>query len=88
MFFSDAHERMQRNPLLAVVESSMRGGDTGLSWNVTAPCRLEAEMWLCKKDVAEGRCEEITGSRRTLDWHKWTVLNRHWVKASGNIIFI
>lgn len=40
--------------------------EAGLSWNVTAPCRLEAELWLCKREAAGGECEEVTGSRRTL----------------------
>ncbi|XP_068997610.1 interleukin-17 receptor C [Embiotoca jacksoni] len=66
----DAFERMLHNVSVSVVESQMREGGTGLSWNVTALCSLEAEVWLCKKDQAAGRCEEVTGSRQTLqaDW--------------------
>ncbi|KAK9514862.1 hypothetical protein VZT92_025548 [Zoarces viviparus] len=62
----DALERMQHNVSVSLEESWMREGGPGLIWNVTAPCRLEAEVRLCKKDLAGGRCEEVTGSRQRL----------------------
>ncbi|XP_061591843.1 uncharacterized protein wu:fl23c11 isoform X2 [Cololabis saira] len=62
----DALERMLHNVSLSVVKSRVRDGRTGLSWNVTSPCRLEAEVWLCKKDLSGGRCEEVMGSRQKL----------------------
>lgn len=77
---------MQHNVSVSVAECQMRGGGTGLSWNVTAPCRVEAEVWLCKKDVAEGQCEEVTGSRQRLHNHVqagWSATHSgHWVKKS------
>ncbi|XP_026223540.1 interleukin-17 receptor C isoform X2 [Anabas testudineus] len=79
----DAHERMRHNLSVTVVESPMRGGETGLSWNVTAPCRLEAEVWLCKKDVAGSQCEEVAGSRQALNSHEeWrTIHSGLWSKS-------
>ncbi|XP_056278120.1 uncharacterized protein wu:fl23c11 isoform X2 [Pseudoliparis swirei] len=64
----DALERMQRNVTVTVEESRGRrqGGAGGLTWNVTSPCSLEAEVRLCEKDPAGGRCEEVSGSRQTL----------------------
>nr|XP_046253352.1 interleukin-17 receptor C [Scatophagus argus] len=62
----DALERMRHNVSVSVAECQMREGGTGLSWNITAPCRLEAEVWLCKKDPAGGECEEVKGSRQSL----------------------
>ena len=56
---------------------------TALSWNVTAPCKLKGEVWLCKKDSAGGGCEEVTGSRQSLYNHTgdgWrATANGHWV---------
>ncbi|XP_073325456.1 interleukin-17 receptor C [Pagrus major] len=85
----DALERMQHNVSVSVADCQMRGGGTGLSWNVTAPCRLEAEVWLCKKDLAGGQCEEVTGSRQRLDNHAqagWSATrNGHWKTGEFNV---
>ncbi|XP_026188944.1 uncharacterized protein LOC113145976 isoform X2 [Mastacembelus armatus] len=62
----DALERMQHNVSITVVESPLRDGGIGLNWNVTAPCRLDAEVWLCNKDLAGRQCEEVKGSRQIL----------------------
>ncbi|KAM7411636.1 hypothetical protein PAMA_021563 [Pampus argenteus] len=72
-----ALEIMQRSVSVSVVKSGI-----GLSWNVTAPCRLEAEVWLCKKDEAGGQCEEVNGSKQSLYSHVdagWRATrNGHW----------
>ncbi|XP_062283066.1 interleukin-17 receptor C [Scomber scombrus] len=62
----DVLEGMLHNVSVSMVEYPMIEGGTGLSWNVTAPCRLEAVVWLCKKDPVGGQCEEVTGSRQSL----------------------
>ncbi|XP_040922339.1 uncharacterized protein wu:fl23c11 [Toxotes jaculatrix] len=86
---SDAVERMQHNVSVSVEEFQMREGGTVLSWNVSAPCRLEAEVWLCKKDVAGGQCEEVTGSRQRLHSHAhagWSATrNGHWKTGEFNV---
>lgn len=85
IFFSDALERMQPNMSVLMVECQMRDGSRGLCWNVTAPCRLEAEVWLCKKELHGGLCTEVTGSRQQV--HNtvhagWSATrNGHWVKT-------
>ncbi|XP_067382292.1 interleukin-17 receptor C [Channa argus] len=78
----DAYEKMQHGVSVTMVESLIRDGDWGLSWNVTSRCSLEAEMWLCQKDVAGGQCEEVMGSRRTLHSHAGWHATRsgHWSK--------
>ncbi|KAM9350997.1 interleukin-17 receptor C [Symphorus nematophorus] len=85
----DALERMQHNVSVSVAEFQMREGGTGLSWNVTAPCRLEADVWLCKKDPAGGQCEEVTGSRQRLQNHVhagWSATrNGHWKTGEFNV---
>ncbi|XP_069382566.1 interleukin-17 receptor C isoform X2 [Paralichthys olivaceus] len=85
----DALERMQHNVSVSLEEFQMREGGTGLGWNVTTPCRLEAEVWLCKKELAGGRCEEVTGSRQRLHNHAhagWrTTRNGHWTTGEFNV---
>uniref|UniRef100_A0A3Q0R905 SEFIR domain-containing protein n=1 Tax=Amphilophus citrinellus TaxID=61819 RepID=A0A3Q0R905_AMPCI len=81
----DALERMRHNVSVIVVESQMRDGGTGLSWNVSAPCTLEAEVWLCKKDLMGGQCEEVTGSRQRLQ-ESWTAgRNLYWQTGEFNL---
>ncbi|XP_028439115.1 uncharacterized protein LOC114558969 [Perca flavescens] len=81
-----ALERMQHNVSVSVKESPMREDDVGLIWNVTAPCRLEAEVRLCKKDLAGGQCEEVTGSRQILHKHAgWSATRSvHWKTGEFN----
>ncbi|XP_078111450.1 interleukin-17 receptor C isoform X1 [Sander vitreus] len=81
-----ALERMQHNVSVSVKESPMREDDVGLIWNVTAPCRLDAEVRLCKKDLAGGQCEEVTGSRQILHKHAgWSATRSgHWKTGKFN----
>ncbi|KAF3697061.1 Interleukin-17 receptor C [Channa argus] len=84
----DAYEKMQHGVSVTMVESLIRDGDWGLSWNVTSRCSLEAEMWLCQKDVAGGQCEEVMGSRRTLHSHAGWHATRsgHWLKINKSYL--
>ncbi|CAJ1084920.1 interleukin-17 receptor C isoform X1 [Xyrichtys novacula] len=85
----DAMEKMQQNVSLSVVESQMREGVVGLSWNVTAPCWLEAEVWPCMKDPVGDHCEEVMGFRQRLHSHEhagWRATRRgHWKTGEFNI---
>ncbi|KAM4563884.1 interleukin-17 receptor C [Odontesthes bonariensis] len=81
----DALERMRHNVSVSLVESRMRDGGTGLKWNATSPCRLEAEVWLCKKDMAGGQCEEVTGSRQNLQARWIATHNGHWQTGEFNV---
>ncbi|XP_076734521.1 interleukin-17 receptor C [Maylandia zebra] len=65
-----ALENMQHSVSATLVESQLRDGGIGLIWNVSAPCILEAEVWLCKKGQVGGQCEEVMGSRQRLQ-AKW-----------------
>lgn len=73
---------MKNNTSLSVEARHTREGGAGLSWNVTAPCRLEAEVWLCKREQPGGQCEEVHGSRQRV--HDGWIPTRkgHWVKES------
>ncbi|XP_062248510.1 LOW QUALITY PROTEIN: uncharacterized protein wu:fl23c11 [Platichthys flesus] len=82
---NDTLERMQHNVSVSLEE--FQGGGTGLSWNVTAPCRLEAEVWLCKRELSV--CEEVAGSRQRLHNHAhagWKATRyRHWKTGEFNV---
>lgn len=75
-----ALESMQNNISVSMAQHQTREGGVGLSWNVTAPCRLEAEVWLCKREQPGGQCEEVRGSRQRV--HDGWIPTRkgHWVK--------
>ncbi|XP_008412280.1 interleukin-17 receptor C isoform X1 [Poecilia reticulata] len=76
---TDALRRMQNNVSVTMAESPLRSGDTGLSWNATSPCKVQAEVQLCKKDMAGGQCEEVTGSKQQLNETGWKAVHRvHW----------
>lgn len=60
---------MLHNISVSMEEDQMRDGKVGLTCNVTAPCKLEAEVWLCEKGQPGGQCEEVWGSRQRLHNH-------------------
>ncbi|CAB1336165.1 unnamed protein product [Coregonus sp. 'balchen'] len=64
-------KRMWDNNVSVSVEEAQTnaGNGTVLSWNVTAPCRLEGELWLCRRGSAGGHCEELKGSRQRMHNH-------------------
>ncbi|KAI4823358.1 hypothetical protein KUCAC02_011947 [Chaenocephalus aceratus] len=84
----DVLERMQHKVSVSLKESLQRGGGSVLIWNVTAPCRLNAEVSLCKKDPAGGRCEEVKGFRQELQ-HNYTgwrkIRSGYWKTDTFNI---
>ncbi|XP_074538343.1 interleukin-17 receptor C [Halichoeres trimaculatus] len=84
----ETQEKMQQNVSISMAESQMREGGRGLSWNVTAPCRLEGEVWLCKKNPVGDQCKEVTGSRQRLQNHEeagWRAARKgHWKTGEFN----
>lgn len=71
---------MQNSISVSLAERRVRQGGAGLSWNVTAPCRLEAEVWLCKRAQPAGPCEEVHGSRQGVRDGWIPTRKGHWVK--------
>lgn len=68
-------ERFQRNVWdnvsVSVGRGQMNSGASMLSWNVSAPCRLEAQVWLCQRGAAAGECREQNNSRQNLVDGPW-----------------
>ncbi|XP_062316729.1 uncharacterized protein LOC134020576 isoform X2 [Osmerus eperlanus] len=59
------------NVSVSVVRGQMNSGGSMLSWNVSTPCRLEAEVWLCQRDAGVGGCREQRSSRQPLANGPW-----------------
>ncbi|XP_053509504.1 uncharacterized protein il17rc [Ictalurus furcatus] len=56
-----------KNMSLSVGHSETNEGRPALSWNMSAPCRLEAEVWPCQMAVTlGGGCREVPGFRRNI----------------------
>ncbi|XP_048874142.1 interleukin-17 receptor C isoform X2 [Brienomyrus brachyistius] len=94
--FSDLKEFFNntwKNISLLVEPVQSNGGDTVLTWNLSTPCRVEAELWLCEKMVegALQSCKEKKGSRvhlRKDQDSEWSVSSRgHLGKGEFNQIF-
>ncbi|KAF7693488.1 hypothetical protein HF521_008804 [Silurus meridionalis] len=59
-----------RNVSTSVGLTETNEGPPALSWNLSAPCRLEVEVWPCQMAVTQGGgCSEVLGFRRNAT--KW-----------------
>lgn len=61
-------ENLWQNVSVSVGQGEMNNLHTMLLWNLSAPCRLEGEVWPCHKDTS---CREIKGFRQPLANGKW-----------------
>ena len=56
-----------------------------LLWNLSAPCRLDAQVWPCA--VSHHGCKEITGLRKRLPDGSWRQNNKgHWVRGTSQCL--
>ncbi|KAI1890322.1 hypothetical protein AGOR_G00152540 [Albula goreensis] len=82
-------EEFLRNTLdgvrVSVVPAQTNSGGPALAWNLTAPCRLEVELWLCRVGGAEQGCREVIGSRQRVENNGKTERGwsngEHWIKG-------
>uniref|UniRef100_A0A4W5Q525 Interleukin 17 receptor C n=1 Tax=Hucho hucho TaxID=62062 RepID=A0A4W5Q525_9TELE len=91
--FRNNTELFQRNlwenVSVSVVQGQMNSGGAMLSWNLTAPCRVEAEVWPCQRDagVDKDRCTELGDIRQSLSNDIWRENDRgHWVHIPEHLI--
>ncbi|KAJ8259915.1 hypothetical protein GJAV_G00174930 [Gymnothorax javanicus] len=78
-------ERTWRKVQVSFSPAVTNSGEPALVWNLTAPCRLKAELWLCRiRGSPVGQdCSEEDGSRRLVEnrmqggWQR--DLQSHWV---------
>ncbi|XP_027135564.1 uncharacterized protein il17rc [Larimichthys crocea] len=67
-----------QNVSVSVRQGQMIDGLSMLWWNLSAPCRLEGEVWPCHKVSS---CKEMKGFRQQLTNGTWTQNRKgHWVK--------
>ncbi|XP_031143377.1 interleukin-17 receptor C isoform X2 [Sander lucioperca] len=59
-----------QNVSVFVSQGQMNNYHTMLSWNLSAPCRLEGEVWPCQKENSSC-CREIKGFRQQLENGTW-----------------
>lgn len=65
LFYTEIRKNAAKNVSFSVRHSETNEGHPALSWNVSAPCRLEAEVWPCQRAVyLGGGCSEVRGFRR------------------------
>ncbi|XP_035236426.1 interleukin-17 receptor C [Anguilla anguilla] len=89
--YTEFLKNMWDNVSVSVDPVPTNGNDTVLSWTLSAPCRVEAELWLCRmeKGGAGQGCGEVEGSRLRLQdsiLTDWQVNSQgHWIKGEfGN----
>nr|XP_057921456.1 uncharacterized protein il17rc isoform X2 [Doryrhamphus excisus] len=72
---------MWRNLSASVAPAHMKEQGQMLLWNVSSPCRLQGEVWPCRRTWRHG-CTEIEGFRQLLDNTTWRQSPQgHWVKT-------
>ncbi|XP_068451068.1 uncharacterized protein il17rc [Clinocottus analis] len=57
-----------QNVSVSVKQGQMSDSGAKLWWNLSAPCRLEGEVWPCRR---EHSCREIKGFRQQLEKSAW-----------------
>nr|XP_023652528.1 interleukin-17 receptor C-like [Paramormyrops kingsleyae]XP_023652529.1 interleukin-17 receptor C-like [Paramormyrops kingsleyae]XP_023652530.1 interleukin-17 receptor C-like [Paramormyrops kingsleyae] len=61
------------NVTVSVDPVPTNNNETALSWTLSAPCRVDAELWLCQMpEGGIGHCGEVQGSRKRLHVEKRT----------------
>uniref|UniRef100_A0A8C1RCS3 Interleukin 17 receptor C n=1 Tax=Cyprinus carpio TaxID=7962 RepID=A0A8C1RCS3_CYPCA len=57
------------NMSVSLAHIKTNDGKPVLSWNITVPCRIRAELWPCQLE-ADGKCTEVEGFRQKCcnDW--------------------
>ncbi|XP_058641037.1 interleukin-17 receptor C isoform X2 [Onychostoma macrolepis] len=67
---------------VSLAENKTRHKQPALVWSLSAPCRLEAQLWLCRKDSGlDSSCHAVSGrslvhTRLNDSWKETN--NRHW----------
>uniref|UniRef100_A0A667YKS5 SEFIR domain-containing protein n=1 Tax=Myripristis murdjan TaxID=586833 RepID=A0A667YKS5_9TELE len=72
------------NVSVSVLQAHMSSNIPILSWNISAPCMLEAEVWPCHRTagVKEKGCKEMKGFRQQLLNRAWKQNKKgHWEKT-------
>lgn len=82
-----SHAGIRRNAVknlsLSVGHTETNDGAAALSWNMSAPCRLEAEVWPCRMATSLGAgCREVPGFRQIISTGWEENISMVWVSQS------
>lgn len=85
----DLQKNVWRNVSVSLVQRRMITLGNMLVWKLSAPCRLEGEVWPCHKTagLGENSCKELEGFRKQLDDTSWQqnksnqIIYNRWVKT-------
>ncbi|KAK7119145.1 hypothetical protein R3I94_021108 [Phoxinus phoxinus] len=83
---SEFKANVLRNMSVSVAHIETNDGEPVMSWNVTAPCRISAELWPCQLE-ADGQCREVKGFRQQTLKSTWEE-NSTMLWASGEFVNI
>lgn len=73
-----SHRTTWENVSVSVGQGQMRNSCSMLLWNVSAPCKLEGEVWPCRRDTS---CKELKGYRQQLEKGTWEQSSKgQWVQ--------
>lgn len=62
---------MKDNCKLSLSKENIASYGTVLKWNVTAPCRLQGEVWACERSSGNAVCTEKSAQRQKLGLDPW-----------------
>lgn len=91
MFLSHAEIRRNaaKNLSLSVGRIKTNEGAAALSWNLSAPCRLETEVWPCQMAVSVGGdCSEVPGFRQIISTGWEENISMVWVSVCVRMLDI
>lgn len=64
------------------IHNSMESDITALIWNLTSPCRLETELWLCRKDSSAGSsCNQMNNMHHVHKFKKLVRGKDKWIQT-------
>ncbi|KAL4645934.1 interleukin-17 receptor C-like isoform X1 [Arapaima gigas] len=78
-----------RNISLSVDVVWTNRNDMALTWRLNAPCRVDADVWLCQRQINgfSDSCKEVQGTRMQLRKGNKFSSNEHWGKGEFVNIF-
>lgn len=81
-FTSLFQKNVWQNVSVSVGQGQMSNHGPMLLWKLSAPCRLEGEVWPCTAGLTENSCSEVKGFRQQLENGTWRQnINGRWEKT-------
>lgn len=82
--FSGTFQRnIWENISVSVSKGFMNNNNTMLSWKVSAPCKVDGEVWACERTPGPYSCTNIKGFKQRLAAGSWRQDNKgFWVRKT------